>query len=147
MGNACQYPSHRDATYPTGRCVTCTDALLRQHRRRAPGSRGVTPAEWLTICQRFSDARGVALCAYCRNWPGEWIDHVVPISRGGLHEPNNVVPACASCNVQKRGRLLSEWLAPEVLADPLLIGLGTPPMDRGAPMVRPVRLVNPRLPP
>lgn len=39
-------------------------------------------------------------------------DHVVPLSKGGLaaHNPENVVPACKSCNSDKQGYLLPEWL-------------------------------------
>jgi hypothetical protein len=37
------------------------------------------------------------------------MDHLWPLSRGGAHEPGNVVPACHSCNASKRDRLLWEW--------------------------------------
>jgi len=39
---------------------------------------------------------------------GSTVDHVVPRSRGGLHEWTNVVAACPSCNARKGDRLLSE---------------------------------------
>lgn len=41
-------------------------------------------------------------CAYCLR-TGERLqrDHVIPLSRGGLDVPTNVVPACASCNAAK----------------------------------------------
>lgn len=36
------------------------------------------------------------------------IDHVVPKSRGGVHEWTNVVAACGTCNSRKGDRLLGE---------------------------------------
>lgn len=56
--------------------------------------------------------RGVFLrdrdqCAYC-DARAETLDHVVPRSRGGRHEWDNVVAACRSCNHRKADRLLRE---------------------------------------
>src|SRR3546814_17581468 len=45
------------------------------------------------------------MCQYC-GAAAESIDHVVPRSRGGQHEWENVVAACRACNVRKRDRLL-----------------------------------------
>jgi 5-methylcytosine-specific restriction endonuclease McrA len=36
------------------------------------------------------------------------VDHVVPRSRGGIHEWSNVVAACTRCNARKGNRLLHE---------------------------------------
>lgn len=46
-------------------------------------------------------------CQYCGG-SAESIDHVVPRSRGGTHEWDNVVAACRRCNSTKGDRLLSE---------------------------------------
>ena len=49
-------------------------------------------------------------CAYCgRDDVGMTIDHVVPISRGGEHSIDNIVPACEVCNSSKNNRLIDEW--------------------------------------
>lgn len=37
------------------------------------------------------------------------IDHVIPVSRGGRHAPDNLVAACQTCNRSKGDRLISEW--------------------------------------
>lgn len=42
------------------------------------------------------------------------LDHVVPLSRGGNHTPDNIRVACKWCNARKGDYLLSE-LAPETL--------------------------------
>lgn len=50
-------------------------------------------------------------CAYCRqSFESDWhIEHVVPLSRGGSNGPENVVLACADCNLNKGARTLQEW--------------------------------------
>ncbi|OQY12606.1 MAG: HNH endonuclease [Desulfobacteraceae bacterium 4572_19] len=55
-------------------------------------------------------AKGV--CNYCGNStaPKELtMDHIVPISRGGLSTKGNVTPACKDCNSRKRQLLPMEW--------------------------------------
>ncbi len=47
-------------------------------------------------------------CAYCRAEGKMTLDHVVPLVRGGKHSPENIVPACESCNYSKQDRLLEE---------------------------------------
>jgi 5-methylcytosine-specific restriction endonuclease McrA len=37
------------------------------------------------------------------------IDHVIPISRGGAHIPDNLVACCAYCNSSRGSKLISEW--------------------------------------
>src|SRR5699024_3405133 len=41
------------------------------------------------------------LCGYCGR-TAENVDHVIPRSRGGAHEWENVVAACQRCNGRKR---------------------------------------------
>ena len=65
------------------------------YRRRAPLNR------------RGIFTRDDHRCQYCGG-AAESIDHVVPRSKGGRHEWENVVAACRPCNVRKRDRLLTE---------------------------------------
>jgi 5-methylcytosine-specific restriction endonuclease McrA len=37
------------------------------------------------------------------------IDHVIPVSRGGQHVPDNLVAACKRCNCSKGTKLIGEW--------------------------------------
>jgi 5-methylcytosine-specific restriction endonuclease McrA len=53
-------------------------------------------------------------CAYCGkqftdNKLWEEIDHVIPLSRNGLHILANLRPTCRFCNRSKGAKLLSEW--------------------------------------
>lgn len=59
------------------------------------------------LSRRAVFARDGHRCQYCGK-AAENIDHVVPKSRGGLHEWENVVAACRPCNARKEDRLLHE---------------------------------------
>ena len=48
-------------------------------------------------------------CTYCGATENITVDHVVPLSRGGQHEIENLAAACYPCNSSKCDRLLSEW--------------------------------------
>lgn len=39
------------------------------------------------------------------------LDHVIPLSRGGSHTPDNVEWACATCNLRKGSKTLEEFLS------------------------------------
>jgi 5-methylcytosine-specific restriction endonuclease McrA len=39
------------------------------------------------------------------------IDHVMPLARGGKHEPGNLAPACPTCNMRKGSKTLEEYLS------------------------------------
>ena len=45
-------------------------------------------------------------CQYCGSGHELTFDHLLPRSKGGLTNWDNVVTACSSCNVKKGGRLL-----------------------------------------
>ncbi len=88
-------------------------ALAKAHRRRArlrdACSPGVAPDEWAAVCEEFT-VDGTVYCAYCEK-PATQIDHVLAIVRGGLDSPENVVPACRSCNASKCSKLLLwQWI-------------------------------------
>lgn len=51
-------------------------------------------------------------CKYCDDKvPGKkaHIDHIIPLSRGGSHKPDNLCVSCAHCNLTKSAKLISEW--------------------------------------
>jgi 5-methylcytosine-specific restriction endonuclease McrA len=56
--------------------------------------------DWLTTLAAFNHC-----CAYClRGDRPLTMDHMNPISRGGLHTADNIIPACRSCNSKKGDR-------------------------------------------
>ncbi len=50
------------------------------------------------------------VCVYC-GAQFEHLDHTVPLSRGGHHSVDNIVPSCRSCNDSKADKLPHEWRA------------------------------------
>lgn len=51
-------------------------------------------------------------CVY-RGGEYQHLDHITPLSRGGSHSKDNLVPACQSCNNRKFNKLLwEEWTPP-----------------------------------
>ena len=46
-------------------------------------------------------------CQYCGNKRDLTFDHLLPKSKGGITDWENVVTACSTCNVKKGGRLFS----------------------------------------
>jgi 5-methylcytosine-specific restriction endonuclease McrA len=53
-------------------------------------------------------------CVYCGAGLGlenVTLDHVIPLSRGGSHQPGNLVSACQTCNQRKGSLLPTEFFA------------------------------------
>ena len=56
-------------------------------------------------------------CIYCGK-NSESIDHVLPLSKGGLSVTQNCVPACLSCNGSKTDNDAFEWYRKQRFYDP-----------------------------
>lgn len=84
--------------------------LIRCHnRRKLVTETTLTPLEWLSIVEQFNHS-----CAYCGTKHNLTMDHIVPISKGGKTTPNNVIPACSSCNSSKQAEDVVEWYTKQV---------------------------------
>ena len=59
------------------------------------------------LSRRAVFARDAHVCQYCGDL-ADSIDHIVPRSRGGRHEWENVAAACRPCNLRKRDRTPTE---------------------------------------
>lgn len=82
-------------------------AYAAQHRawKRAAAGK-FSGADWKSTVSDFNGR-----CAYCLK-PGPLeIEHMTPLSRGGRHAADNIVPACRSCNASKYTSTPLEWLA------------------------------------
>lgn len=88
------------------------DAIRQRARARRRGVAPVVPLAAAYLTEQF-DGR----CAYCPAPATSW-DHVVPITRGGLTVPGNIVPACLSCNASKNNSDVWEWLVGKPDRDP-----------------------------
>ncbi len=50
-------------------------------------------------------------CNYCKTTGGRLeIDHIVPYSKGGSNDINNLTTACRKCNRQKKDKSVEEFL-------------------------------------
>lgn len=65
--------------------------------------------EWSVVRQEVF-LRDDFTCSYCgRRGIKLECDHVVPVSRGGGNEIENLTTACLECNRSKRDKTLDEW--------------------------------------
>lgn len=81
-------------------------ADARRRARKLDASGSYTSAEWRSLVD-LSGGR----CAYCGVVANLHADHRQPLSRGGSNAINNIVPACASCNIRKSILTESEFRA------------------------------------
>lgn len=73
----------------------------------------------MALRRSFSDAKKATIkskfnghCAYCGDKPEKlFLDHIVPISRGGTNHQENLFPACFSCDCHKRDFSVEEFRA------------------------------------
>ncbi|WP_079134547.1 HNH endonuclease [Streptomyces sp. EN16] len=83
-----------------------------QRKRRAlkagAGHEPYTLADVLEAC----DYR----CAYCGG-PAEHLDHIVPLTRGGVDAAGNVTGACEPCNLAKSDTDPGVWIARVLSSD------------------------------
>ncbi len=88
---------------------SATDTFARPHVIRLVQYVRVPRAEQRKISRRALFARDGWSCVYCGTSGGRLtLDHVVPRSRGGDSNWENVVTACAPCNLRKGDRLPEE---------------------------------------
>lgn len=82
----------------------------RAHVLAAPLN-DLTPAQWQEIKAAY-DHR----CVYCgRSMARLTMDHITPLSKGGSHTRQNVVPACKTCNSKKKDRAVLAPVQPVLL--------------------------------
>lgn len=79
--------------------IAIYDSNKRAKRRYAMDGGFVSPHQWAEIKRRFQYR-----CAYCKRKAKLTMDHVIPLSRGGKHTPDNIVPACLRCNGMKHAK-------------------------------------------
>jgi 5-methylcytosine-specific restriction endonuclease McrA len=71
---------------------------VRYHHYARKARKG-GPADAETIA--FSKMLRRDTCSYCGG-PAGTLDHIVPLSRGGVHHWSNLAAACSSCNNRKK---------------------------------------------
>lgn len=79
----------------------------RTMRRDLPAT--MTTEQWEFAVKQFDNK-----CAYCRQKVKLTQDHVIPVSQGGYHTRQNIVPACSFCNASKGARDMQEWYSKQL---------------------------------
>lgn len=97
------YEKYGDEWYPKYR-LKYPERVRDMNSRRRAATKDADAATVAHIAQII-----VLPCVYCGSCENIEVDHVVPLSRGGKHEIQNLVPACQSCNRSKHNKLLEEW--------------------------------------
>ena len=75
--------------------------------------------EWEIILTVFSNQ-----CAYCGTADAIAQDHVIPVTKGGGYDADNVLPACTSCNSSKCNHDLREWIQDEQRYEAINMSVG-----------------------
>ena len=77
-------------------------------KRRGEESPQLSHQEWKEVMIYFGGS-----CAYCGCTPKRnqrlTRDHLLPVSAGGTTTPDNIVPACSSCNSSKGAEDFKVW--------------------------------------
>lgn len=78
-------------------------------KRRKAHARGQTPTQISVSALRLRFDQFGNCCAYCGGAGDMEIEHIKPISKGGLHDIGNIVPACSRCNTSKKDKEMESW--------------------------------------
>ena len=81
-------------------------AMHNRRRERVRGHPAFSAAEWMALV-----AEHAGRCAYCGASGLLHADHRIPVSRGGTNTIENIVPACARCNLRKHVMTEAEFRA------------------------------------
>lgn len=95
--------AYREENPEQGHVHTATRRALKYQNTKPEEL--LTEGQWLAILDQHHHR-----CAYCGiPLDHPTIDHVIPLSRGGRHSADNVVPACLHCNTSKNAKTPAEW--------------------------------------
>lgn len=86
---------HKYEQSPKGKARVARRNYARRVTHR-PVVSTLTAAEWLSIQDTYKHK-----CVYCGERKPLTMDHIIPVSKGGNHVKENIVPACHSCNAKK----------------------------------------------
>lgn len=76
------------------------------HLRRCQKDSGVDCQEKILLLLKERFCRWCCRKLNLRNFS---VDHIFPLSKGGLHVPSNLGAACRSCNSSKSNKMLTQW--------------------------------------
>jgi hypothetical protein len=66
-------------------------------------------------------------CCYCGDENRLEIDHIIPISKGGREDEDNMQVLCKKCNISKGNRInILEWIKYDPIEDCVLVNKSIP---------------------
>ena len=80
------------------------NAVQRYNNRKRKLISTFTIDQWRQCLAHFNHQ-----CAYCGSTESLEQEHVIPVSRGGHYTPDNIIPACRSCNASKNNKIMQDW--------------------------------------
>jgi len=89
---------------------TARGCVRRRRARQAQVEHPLTSQEWQVVLKKYDYK-----CVYCGSKKRIEMDHIVPLSKGGKHSIQNVLPACRSCNAEKNNKLPLKPIQPLLL--------------------------------
>lgn len=90
-----------------GKMVSANCQGRRRQQKLVKGNTDITSDALILLKQKQNN-----LCYHCHNSldyntpKATHLDHLIPLSKGGLHVLSNVVWSCASCNLKKNNNLV-----------------------------------------
>lgn len=95
-------------------CAECRRIRAREWRLENPEANAKRHRSWYLRSLGGSEPSYPAIllgdpCSYC-GAPAEHIDHIVPLSRGGGGDWDNLTAACADCNMSKGAKSLLDFM-------------------------------------
>jgi len=76
------------------------NASRRRRARKLNCEGGITQKEWMCVLEKYENK-----CLCCGISENIEMDHVIPLSKRGMHTVDNVQPLCRSCNARKRDKV------------------------------------------
>jgi 5-methylcytosine-specific restriction endonuclease McrA len=99
------YSDNRDSLLAQKSIYCRTDRFRLKNIIRSGARRSKVKCGDVTLVQLVNLKENSTNCHWCEieinNTIKIHIDHVIPLSRGGLHTISNLVVSCAKCNIQK----------------------------------------------
>lgn len=78
-------------------------AKFHERRSRILGNGGTyTSEEWEALCARYGN-----ICLMCHQKKKLTVDHIIPVSQGGMSDIENLQPLCRSCNAKKSDKTMN----------------------------------------
>lgn len=79
-----------------------TTAIRHNYRARKRGNGGsYTASEWQALKERYGNQ-----CLWCKEEKRLVPDHVIPLSKNGRNDINNLQPLCEDCNGRKGNKFI-----------------------------------------